>query len=174
MHAVYRMFDQAGRLLYIGISGRAGHRFDQHAEKRWFPLVSLITLEWHAAQAEAVLAERRAIAAEKPRYNVAGKTIPLKRGTKAKPPEPPGMIALSDVLAVFDDAKGLHWEVIAHRLARKFPQRWEGTTKEEVSARCRSLGVKAVNVRMGPKVLKGCCPADVEQAMACYVLKGVS
>lgn len=78
MHAVYRMFDEAGRILYIGFSGRAGRRFDQHSTKAWFPQVANITLEWFPTKAAATLAERRAIEAEQPRYNTAGKTKPLR------------------------------------------------------------------------------------------------
>jgi predicted GIY-YIG superfamily endonuclease len=71
MHAVYRMFDGEGRLLYIGRTGDAGRRFGDHTAKRWFPLVETIKLEWLPTEAAAVLAERRAIRAERPRYNIA-------------------------------------------------------------------------------------------------------
>jgi hypothetical protein len=72
MHAVYRLFDEAGTLLYVGMSGRTGRRFDDHAVKNWWPLVRTITLEWHDTKAQADLAERRAISTERPRYNKAG------------------------------------------------------------------------------------------------------
>jgi hypothetical protein len=71
MHAVYRMFDQERRLLYIGRTGSAGQRFGAHSMRRWFPIVASIELEWHQTLAAAVLAERRAIKNEHPRYNVA-------------------------------------------------------------------------------------------------------
>ena len=171
MHAVYRMFDEKGRLLYIGISGRSG-RFNEHATKRWFPLVSVITLEWHATHAEAILAERRAIAAEKPRYNVAGKLAAPKRPAQAGVPLPPRMAILSDVFSVFeeDGATGLHWQVIAKRLSGKFPERWEDISSDAISAHCRSLGVPSVNVKAGGSVLRGCRRTDVEAAMAQQIL----
>lgn len=78
MHAVYRMFDRAGGLLYIGITGRS-RRFGEHSDKSWFLLVATITLEWHPTQEAAYWAERRAIFAEKPLYNVAGKETPPHR-----------------------------------------------------------------------------------------------
>jgi DNA-binding XRE family transcriptional regulator/predicted GIY-YIG superfamily endonuclease len=81
MHAVYRMYDGGGRVLYIGISGVAGRRFDQHSEKAWFPQVANITLEWFPTKAAAVLAENRAIAAEQPRYNTRGKKKSRTRRT---------------------------------------------------------------------------------------------
>jgi hypothetical protein len=71
MHAVYRMFDAERHLLYVGRTGNAGQRFGDHSMKRWFPLVKTIELEWCATRAEAVLAERRAIRSEHPRYNIA-------------------------------------------------------------------------------------------------------
>jgi hypothetical protein len=174
MHAVYRMFDQKGRLLYIGISGRAG-RFNEHATKRWFPLVSVITLEWHATHAEAILAERRAISAEKPRYNVTGNPASPKRSAQATPQVrvPPAMAVLSDVFAAFeeDGAKGLHWQVIAKRLARRSPERWEDISSDAISAHCRSLGVPSVAVKVNGSVLRGCRRGDIEAAMAQQILK---
>lgn len=169
MHAVYRMFDEAGRLLYIGVSGRAGRRFDQHSEKRWFPLVGLITLEWHATKAAAELAERRAIAAERPRYNVTGSPIAV-RPVRAVKLEPVGPDILGDVLEIFGDAAGLYWEVIAARLAEHSPRLWAGVSKSVVSAQCRELGVPSVAVNVAGNYQRGCRRRDVEQALARHVL----
>lgn len=172
MHAVYRMFDHAGRLVYIGMSGRAGRRFDQHATKRWFPLVSTITLEWHATHAEAVLAEKRAIASERPRYNIVGSPIAPKRtarGNVADAPEQtvPRQVpnVLGDVLKVFGDAKGLPWAVLAERLARQLPDRWPDVTKEAVSVNCRALGVPSIQVKFMGQCLMGCRRATVEEVV---------
>lgn len=74
MHALYRMYDERGRLLYVGITGDLGKRLGQHSFKRWFPLVEKITLEWKETRASALLSESRAIVAERPRYNKAGLT----------------------------------------------------------------------------------------------------
>lgn len=69
--ALYRFYDHAGVLLYIGITANVGSRFKQHGrEKPWWADVHSITLE-HYDSREAVLeAERAAIVAEQPRYNV--------------------------------------------------------------------------------------------------------
>ena len=158
MHAVYRMFDHAGRLMYIGMSGRAGRRFDQHAEKRWFPLVSTITLEWHATHASAVLAEKRAIAAERPRYNIVGSPLAPRRATAARASSPemrPEATVLTAVLKVFGDASGLPWQTIAERM---------GTTKDVVSAQCRALGVPSIPVKFMGSAFRGCRRRDVEEA----------
>ncbi len=171
MHAVYRLFDEAGRLLYIGMSGRAGRRFDDHAVKRWWPLVRTITLEWHATHAAARLAEKRAIADERPRYNVAGSPITPRRPARAKETEPSARPdILSDVLKVFGDAKGLHWNAIAERLNERFPSRYRDVTKDQISVGCRDLGVASVLVSVDGKVLRGCRRADVEIAAANRIL----
>ncbi len=89
MHAVYRMRDATDRLLYIGRTADAGRRFGDHSMKRWFPLVETIRLEWFPTEAAAILAERRAIQREHPRYNIAetakaGRT--MSRATERREP----------------------------------------------------------------------------------------
>jgi excinuclease UvrABC nuclease subunit len=86
MAAVYRMFDRSGRLLYVGKTSHSG-RFDAHAVKRFFPLVTTISLEWHDTEAASLVAESRAIAAERPRYNIAGKRPP-RPARPARRPKP--------------------------------------------------------------------------------------
>lgn len=179
MHAVYRMLDGAGRLIYIGRTGRAG-RFDEHAVKRWFPLITTITLEWHDTLAQAKLAENRAIAAEHPRENRTGKPkVAAQRrqpAVKAAEPAesatapPPDRDGPGDFLKVFGDDKGLHWAVIADRLAAQLPSRWAGATAASVSAEARSCGIPSVDVRQGRKVTKGCRRADIEIAAASRIL----
>ena len=70
---------------------------------------------------------------------------------------------LADVLAVFGDDPGLHWQVLADRLAQRFPDRWDGATGDSVSADVRELGVPSVDVKMGGRALKGCRRVHVEQ-----------
>jgi predicted GIY-YIG superfamily endonuclease len=69
---LYRLYDEAGQLLYIGISNRAARRWIQH----------LVTKPWSAEiqrmerglsfenREDAHQAERLAIMAEAPRYNI--------------------------------------------------------------------------------------------------------
>jgi predicted GIY-YIG superfamily endonuclease len=175
MHAVYRMFGHAGQLIYVGMTGKAGQRFGDHSSKRWFPQVSTITLEWHATHAQAVLAEKRAITTERPRYNVVG-TPRLAVGRRGQPvaakpvePDQPADV-LGDILKAFGDDKGLFWKTLAERLAAQIPSRWAVATAESVSAVARSQDVPSTNVRCGDKVLKGCRRADVEVAAANRIL----
>ena len=76
----------------------------------------------------------------------------------------PARDVLADMLVVFGADAGLQWDVVADRLAERFPDRWADATAEALSAQCRSLGVKSVNVRMDGGVLKGCRRVAVEQA----------
>lgn len=58
-------------MLYIGIAGNPGRRFDQHAgDKPWWGQVSHIALEHYDSREDALSAERRAIVAERPLHNV--------------------------------------------------------------------------------------------------------
>lgn len=67
---VYRAFDAAGELLYIGCTIKPSSRFTQHqSEKDWWPEVASITLECHESREAALSVERVAIAKERPRLN---------------------------------------------------------------------------------------------------------
>ena len=80
----------------------------------------------------------------------------------------PARNVLADVLAVFGADSGLHWAVLAERLATQFPDRWADATAEAVSAQCRDLNVPSVDVRYpsnrAGRVRVGCRRADVETA----------
>lgn len=158
---VYRMFDHAGKLLYVGVTDRVG-RFDEHAVKRFFPLVATITVEWHDTRASALVAEKRAIATERPRYNIAGTR--QKRQPREVLSEPAERDVLADVLAVFGDAPGLHWSAVAARLAKRWPERWADVTHTALSAECRALGVASVTVSVAGAKSKGCRRSDVATA----------
>lgn len=70
---LYRLFDEFGRLLYVGITSSGPARFDQHARsKPWWPTVSSIQLDHHENRRAALAAERAAIASEAPLYNLVG------------------------------------------------------------------------------------------------------
>lgn len=77
--AVYRCFGDADEILYIGTTGNFGRRFSQHAQKIWFLEVRHITLEWYPDAESAGVAERMAIAAEQPKYNLTHKHQKLPR-----------------------------------------------------------------------------------------------
>lgn len=69
--AVYRLYDQSGVLLYVGISDKPTRRWTQHESgKPWYSEVHTSTVEWHPNREAALWHERRAIRIEGPRYNV--------------------------------------------------------------------------------------------------------
>jgi hypothetical protein len=88
--ALYRLLDQSGRLLYVGISHKPDVRWGQHSEEKdWWPLVDRRIVEWHDTRAAAERAETRAIAQEHPVFNYVGTpraTVSEKAGkTPARP-----------------------------------------------------------------------------------------
>ena len=69
--SLYRMYDAAGTLLYVGMTGHIPVRLDQHGgNKPWWALVARIDVEHFPLRSEAAAAEARAIRDEKPKYNV--------------------------------------------------------------------------------------------------------
>lgn len=69
-HAVYRLYDDAGDLLYIGLARDIDRRFYNHAFKTpWWDEVASHTAEWFPDRATADAAETAAIRAEKPPFN---------------------------------------------------------------------------------------------------------
>lgn len=71
---LYRLHDAADALLYIGIAGNPGRRFQQHrGDKPWWGEVARVILEHHPTRAAALAAELHAIRTEHPRHNIAGR-----------------------------------------------------------------------------------------------------
>lgn len=69
---LYRLYNDTGALLYVGIANSPKLRFGQHAEsKRWWWEVTTWTIDWYGSREEAAAAERAAIVSERPAYNVA-------------------------------------------------------------------------------------------------------
>ncbi len=75
--AVYRMFNAAGDLLYIGQSNQPHARVGQLSwSHEWISEVCSMKVEWLPTRADALAAEARAIKAELPRYNVTHNPAP--------------------------------------------------------------------------------------------------
>jgi hypothetical protein len=71
---VYRHFDAAGQLLYVGSSVSPKSRRHGHSSSSpWYSQSVCMTEEWFDSQREALDAELRAIKAEGPIYNLQGK-----------------------------------------------------------------------------------------------------
>lgn len=72
--AVYRLYDAAGTLLYIGSAYDPEYRCKAHQKQPWWEQVARRTEEWLSARNLAYHAEMKAVGAERPKYNVMGST----------------------------------------------------------------------------------------------------
>ena len=67
---LYRHFNKAGELLYVGISLNSAARLTSHANSSgWFSEISTMTVQQFPSRAEALAAENFAVQTEKPKYN---------------------------------------------------------------------------------------------------------
>jgi predicted GIY-YIG superfamily endonuclease len=68
---LYRLWDDADRLLYVGISKSAIHRLHEHlTEQPWADQIVKQTVERHATRQAALAAEKYAIQTEGPLHNI--------------------------------------------------------------------------------------------------------
>lgn len=68
--ALYRYYDDTGRLLYIGITGDLSSRENGHVRSSlWMQIVASSTVERHPGREDALAAERLAIETEHPLFN---------------------------------------------------------------------------------------------------------
>lgn len=82
-HVLYRMFDAARKLLYVGITCNPPARFAEHAdEKDWWRQIATIGLEHFDSRGELEAAEIVAIRAEGPTFNVMHTSRPPRVGGK--------------------------------------------------------------------------------------------
>jgi hypothetical protein len=69
-HSLYRCYDQAGDLLYVGISVQPYTRVENHRRNRkWGDLIKRVTVVNVGTEVDAGVAEKRVIETELPRYN---------------------------------------------------------------------------------------------------------
>jgi predicted GIY-YIG superfamily endonuclease len=69
--AVYRLYDEEGCLLYVGISDRPETRFGEHErDKYWWREVATREVVWYPSRRLAQAEEYRAITLDRPEFNV--------------------------------------------------------------------------------------------------------
>lgn len=69
--SLYRFFNAASELLYIGITNRVPRRLDEHGDdKPWYLEVADVKVEHHPNRDAALRAEKTAIKSERPKYNI--------------------------------------------------------------------------------------------------------
>lgn len=99
--AVYRMYDAAGRLLYVGMTNNTDVRWKWHAQSRgWWRHVSRKAVEWHPDRATARRHEALAIKSEAPLYN--------SMHAAAGPHDVPLRDARSQLSRIVDQVRILH------------------------------------------------------------------
>lgn len=70
-HFVYKLFDERGRLLYVGMTSRGPSRLvEHHRKKPWFGDVAEVTFERFETRSLAAKHERDTILRSAPLYNV--------------------------------------------------------------------------------------------------------
>lgn len=96
-HSVYWLFDVNRALLYIGESRNPLTRWKQHErDKPWWDEVTDFRIKWFDCFVDAAKAERLAILAENPRYNVERHDITWERPPRQSAWAPlPGELAQS-------------------------------------------------------------------------------
>lgn len=67
--ALYRLFDLADQLLYVGIAYNPADRWLAHESNAWWPDVARDSIEWHPSRELAAAAEVAAIQTELPLHN---------------------------------------------------------------------------------------------------------
>jgi len=68
--AVYKLYDEEGDLLYVGMSDYPWRRMNQHKRtKDWFGYVRSVEFEWYSPPEFAASRERLAILIEGPMFN---------------------------------------------------------------------------------------------------------
>lgn len=99
---LYRHFDAADTLLYVGISLSAITRLRQHGEaSSWFSEIASVHIENFLTREEALAAERTAIKAERPKFNI-----------KHNKPEKPEKVRKPTLLDRLTDTKNtMVWEL---------------------------------------------------------------
>lgn len=107
---LYRFYDAAGQLLYVGITRNLATRWSQHqTEKSWWPAVARKTVVMYGSRREAELAEGRAIRSESPLHNKAmgrrDKSQPKQPAPKLPPPRRPHGLTSRDSFAINADLR---------------------------------------------------------------------
>lgn len=68
---LYRHFDAAGNLLYVGVSSDSLRRTRDHNKRApWMRQIATITIEWFPSTPAALDAEEKAIKAQRPKFNI--------------------------------------------------------------------------------------------------------
>jgi predicted GIY-YIG superfamily endonuclease len=100
--ALYRLYDSAGQLLYLGLSNAPERRWEEHARSKfWWHLVARKTVTWHQDRETAERLEAEGISAEKPLHDLAWR---IPKGNRVpRPVDPFYQPLLARIRAGLDD-----------------------------------------------------------------------
>ncbi|MFD5542198.1 GIY-YIG nuclease family protein [Streptomyces sp. NPDC127079] len=114
--AVYRLYDEAERLLYVGVASDPRVRFKQHErDKARWPRVTARAIEWFDSRDEALKVEARVITRELPLHNEAGVQWPHHRLGEAPAPAISTTTFQSDPPGWFDHVAERHQSLVVTR-----------------------------------------------------------
>jgi len=106
---LYRHYDEAGELLYVGISLSTIYRLAQHKHNsKWFSKIATIKISRYPTREAALKAERSAIKSEKPKHNVfyseQKAPVPKESVTKSSQEISNRIVSLKPIYTLYDVA----------------------------------------------------------------------
>lgn len=138
--ALYRLYDAAEVLLYVGIAGNPADRWNTHkADQSWWPQVTRKSVEWFDNRIEAAKAEALAIRAENPQMNKAipnldgqgGFRLASPRPKRSSPPRYRQLRVSHDLWSPFGDAvRNAEPELDRSKVIREFVRWYVGDTDD--------------------------------------------
>lgn len=100
---LYRFYDAAGRLLYVGVTANLPQRLRGHGKRDWWQDVRTMHAEPHRGRRAVLAAERAAIEQERPLHNVrmnGGTAVKSRRVVACRhgwvEPDPQGVLRCCD------------------------------------------------------------------------------
>lgn len=139
---VYRIYDAADELIYVGYSAVGLGRLTQHSSRsKWWPEIAAVRIEHFDNMLAALERETELIRSAKPRYNVAG----ARRYLNASPnSQPLDTERLEAVVAAWRVAKAEEREARSQFSVSIRAARADGVTLRELAT---DLGVSRERVR---------------------------
>lgn len=119
--AVYRFYDAAGQLLYVGITFNIGKRFGNHERDAfWWSAQRTVKIAWHDTRVEAAAEEQRAIRVENPLHNVGG-FAPARYRAARNAPDAAAQQAIAKAVSFEASCAGLHQRTVGEALGLRLP-----------------------------------------------------
>lgn len=169
--AVYRLYDDAGHLLYIGSAYDPEERQGYHKHKAWGSEIARREDRWYHDRAMAYTQETAAIEAERPKYNVIDNPVVPSARSAFDPDNPEAQSeAVRRVMNALEAADGItdpearsRAQALITAMTRGQSARWNA----ERGDLARGLKAKGVSVRGIAKRL-GVEPGTIQDLLSGY------